>query len=229
MIPKEAYDDMHDSDAIHTDQPTSSMDFDNDGVFGLSTTECSGRRLDRNAVALAVIVLAAIVGLWSMRTLSPGHAADLETNILPESVGVEPLDDGLIDRLAAPAITGSDISVDRDPFEMWKPAAMTDEAALIEEFVDDGIVDRELMCADWKAEVERISALLKLKSVLGGGTARALVNIEGVLLTVGETFDIAGTEFEFTVEGTGRRSVRLGSYNAGIDCWHEVEVSMDVD
>ncbi len=229
MIPKDAYDDMHDSDAISTEQPVNSMDFDNDGVFGLNTSECSGRRLDRNAIVLGVIVVAAIVGLWSMRTLSPSHAGGLEASTLPQNVGVEPLDEDLIDRLAAPAIADADFSIERDPFAMWKPAPLTDEAALIEEFVDDGIVDRELMCADWKSEVERISGLLKLKSVLGGGTSRALVNIEGVLLTVGETFDIAETDFEFTVEGTGRRSVRLGAYNAGIDCWHEVEVSMDVD
>ena len=71
--------------------------------------------------------------------------------------------------------------------------------------------------------------MLTLKSVLGGGTPRALVNIEGVLLTVGEAFDIAETQLEFRVEGTGRRSVRLSAYNAGIDCWHEVRVSMDVE
>jgi hypothetical protein len=85
------------------------------------------------------------------------------------------------------------------------------------------------MCADWQTEVNEIAGMLTLKSVLGGGTPRALVNIEGVLLTIGETFDIAETQLEFRVEGTGRRSVRLSAYNSGIDCWHEVLVSMDVD
>ena len=91
------------------------------------------------------------------------------------------------------------------------------------------MIDRATLCEVWQVEVNRMAGMLKLKSVLGGGTPRALVNIEGVLLTVGESFDIADTELEFTVEGTGRRSVRLGSYNAGLDCWHEVEISMEID
>lgn len=229
MIPQEAYDDMNDSGHGSDEQPTSSMDFANEGVFDVTTDGGSGRQLDRNALVLVVIIVAAIGGLWSMRTLSPTHADGPESVQLPENVGVEPLDKSVMQRLAAPAIIDRGMTIERDPFALWSPAPLTDEAALIEEFVDDGIVDRASMCSEWKMEVERISNLLKLKSVLGGGSSRALVNIEGVLLTIGETFDIAETDLEFTVEGTGRRSVRLGAYNAGLDCWHEVEVSMDVD
>jgi hypothetical protein len=198
-------------------------------VFDVSTDGGSGRQLDRNALVLMIIIVAAIGGLWSMRTLSPTHADVTDSVQLPENVGVEPLDESVIQRLAAPTIIDRGMTVERDPFALWSPAPLTDEAALIEEFVDDGIVDRATMCADWQFEVDETAGMLTLKSVLGGGTPRALVNIEGVLLTVGETFDIAETQLEFRVEGTGRRSVRLSAYNAGIDCWHEVRVSMDVE
>ena len=165
----------------------------------------------------------------SERTLSPTLAGEDQVTALPDQVAVEPLDAGIMDRLATPEVVDRDLSTDRDPFAMWQPAPITDEAALIEEFVDDGIIDRETMCADWQTEVDEIAFMLNLKSVLGGGTPRALVNIEGVLLTIGETFDITDTDIEFQVEGTARRSVRLGAYNAELDCWHEVEVSMDAD
>ena len=75
-------------------------------------------------------------------------------------------------------------------------------------------------------EVEDTAALLRLKSVVGGGTTRALVNIEGVLLAVGDTFDIARTDLEFSVVSTARRSVVLGCYNAELDCWHEATLVM---
>ena len=229
MIPNDAHDNMNDSDGLGAEQPLSSMDFANDGGFDLNTSSASGRQIDRNALVLVLIIVATVIGLWSMRTLSPSMASDVDQAQFPTNVSIDPIDNEIIERLASPAIGSRDFTVDRDPFKTWTPAPITNEAALIEEFVDDGIVDRATMCADWQFEVDEVAGMLTLKSVLGGGTPRALVNIEGVLLTVGETFDIAETQLEFRVEGTGRRSVRLSAYNAGIDCWHEVHVSMDVE
>ena len=106
------------------------------------------------------------------------------------------------------------------------PAAASREGSLVERIVTDPPPDRETLCADWQAEVEDTVALLRLRSVLGGGTARALVNIEGVLLAVGDTFDIARTDLEFSVVSTARRSVVLGCYNVELDCWHEASMVM---
>lgn len=227
MIPDPAHDVTREPDAV--EQPLGSMDFANDGGFDLNVTESSGRKIDRNALVLALIIVATVVGLWSMRTLSPTMAGDSEVSEFPTSVSVDPIDGDIIGRLSSSALDVSDHVAVRDPFRRWSPAPVTDEAALIEEFVDDGIDDRATLCRDWQADVDEIAGLLRLKSVLGGGTSRALVNIEGVLLTVGETFDIAETQLEFRVEDTARRSVRLSAYNAALDCWHEVQVSMDVD
>ena len=229
MMNQDNYDDLHDTEQPSSEQPLSSMDFSADHELGVSTGSRSGRRLDRNAVVLGIIVLAAIAGLWSMRTLTRTSADTGIGDVIPGEINLDPFDEKIITRLEVQEPAVSSIGDGRDPFTMWKPAGITDEAALMNEFVDDGAIDRDMLCGAWREEVERIAGLLKLKSVLGGGTIRALVNIEGVLLTIGETFDIADTQIDFSIEGTGRRSVRLGSYNAELDCWHEVEISMDGD
>ena len=212
-------------DAIDNES-NSSMDFSNDDSFGLSSGSGSARRMDRNGMVLIVILLAAIAGLWSMRTLRNGSADFTVENPLPNRISVDPIDSRVMKRLEIPDANGIQLSADRDPFESWRPASITEETALIEELVEDSGPDREKLCNDWQVEVARVAGLLKLKSVLGGGTERALVNIEGVLLAIDDTFDTAKTDIEFSIEDTDRRSVLLGCYNADLDCWHEVEVTM---
>ena len=212
MMGNDEFDDFEDEKLSDSVQPLSSMDFSTDHELGLSMGSGSGRRIDRNAMVLALIVVASIVGLWSMRTLSRTSADTSVTEMMPEQVNLDPIDDRIIHSLVVQSPSISEIGGNRDPFAEWQPAGITDEAALKNEFTADGSIDRDKLCSVWQQEVERIAGLLKLKSVLGGGTIRALVNIEGVLLAIGETFDISETQIAFSVESTGRRSVRLGSY-----------------
>jgi len=205
------------------------MDFAADDGFGIGSGAGSGRRIDRNAVVLGVIVISAAIGLWSMRTLSPSMAADESAGTLPRQIALQPIEEGVMRRLTTRSLVDHDLTTDRDPFALWGPAFVNDHASMVEELIDDGLLDRATMCADWQDRVDEIAFMLTLKSVLGGGTPRALVNIEGVLLALGETFDITDTDIVFRVEGTGRRSVRLEAHNAELDCWHAVEVSMDRD
>ena len=209
-----------------TDDSSTSMDFSNDDSFGFSSGTGSARRMDRNGIVLVVILLAAIAGLWSMRTLRNGSADITVGSSLPDRISVDPIDSKVMHRLAMPDSSGMQLVADRDPFQSWRPVSITEETALFEELVEDTGPGREELCTDWQVEVERVAGLLKLKSVLGGGTDRALVNIEGVLLAIDDTFDIAKTDIEFSIEDTDRRSVLLGCYNADLDCWHEVEVTM---
>ena len=205
---------------------TNSMDFSNEDSFGINSNSGISRRIDRNGVVLGVILIAAVAGLWSMRTLRNGSADMTATRSLPDRISVDPIDSQVMQRLSIPDSSGMELHADRDPFQNWRPAAISNESALIEELVDDVVPDREALCADWQEEVDRVAGLLKLKSVLGGGTERALVNIEGVLLALGDTFDIAKTQIEFSIEDTDRRSALLGCYNSELDCWHEVQVTM---
>ena len=208
------------------DDSATSMDFTHDESFGFTSGSGSVRRIDRNGMVLFVILLAAIASLWSMRTLRNGSADIAVGSSLPDRISVEPIDSSVMKRLVMPNSDGMQLFADRDPFESWRPVSITEESALIEELVENQGPDREELCNDWQQEVNRVAGLLKLKSVLGGGTDRALVNIEGVLLAIDDTFDIAKTDIEFSIEDTDRRSVLLGCYNADLDCWHEVEVTM---
>ena len=214
------------SDDPISDESGSSMDFSSDDSFGYASGSGATRRIDRNGIVLVIILLAAISGLWSMRTLRNGSADIAMDASLPARVSVDPIDAEVMRRLAIPNADGIQLVADRDPFQSWMPVSITEETMLFEELVADTGPDREELCNEWQLEVDRVAGLLKLKSVLGGGTDRALVNIEGVLLAIGDTFDIAKTDIEFSIEDTDRRSVLLGCYNPDLDCWHEVEVSM---
>ncbi|MEE2681815.1 MAG: hypothetical protein VX641_05525 [Planctomycetota bacterium] len=204
----------------------SPMDFSSDETLGFSAGSGATRRMDRNGMVLVIILLAAIAGLWSMRTLRNGSADIALDSTLPDRIDVEPFDAEIMRRLAIPDPGVIQLVADRDPFQSWRPLPLTDENVLFEALVDNVEPDRQELCNGWQVEVDRVAGLLRLKSVLGGGTERALVNIEGVLLAIGDTFDIAKTDIEFSVEDTDRRSVLLGCYNADLDCWHEVEVTM---
>ena len=223
------FNDGDSSDHDTEQMPVSSLDFSNDDSFGLSAEGSLSRKLDRNVIVLAVIIATAVLGLWSMRTLSTSSAQMDAAATLPESLSVEPIDTSVLERLAVSVPMGLDLDGERDPFAMWRPAALTDHQALFEELVEEEPINTEALCEEWRAEIDRVASLMALKSVLGGGTSRLLVNIEGVLLSKGETFDIAEMEMAFTVESSTARAVTLSSYDATLDCWHEIELSMDSD
>ena len=146
---------------------------------------------------------------------------------LPDQVTIDPIGREVMKDLIANGSAGYEIKSLRDPFETWRPASMMDEDSMIEEITTEQAPNLEALCEEWRLEVEQIALQLELKSVLGGGSKRALVNLEGVLLSLGDTFDIAKTEIVFTIEDTSRRSVILGTFNTKWNCWHEIEVSMD--
>lgn len=221
MIPEQ--DDAHLEEG---DERATPMDFSSGDAFTTDSGPTSMRRVDRNGVVLFVILVTAVAGLWSMRTLRDGSAAMPVPGSLPQRLRVEPIHVDVMRRLAIPDSSGLALHANRDPFLAWRPAAVSREGSLVERIITDPPPDRETLCADWQGEVEDTAALLRLKSVLGGGTTRALVNIEGVLLAVGDTFDIARTDLEFSVVSAARRSVVLGCYNAELDCWHEATLVM---
>jgi hypothetical protein len=204
-----------------------SMDFSDEGAFGMAVEGRSHRRIDRNAMVLVLTLVAAVVGLWSMRTLRPTHASEIEMASLPDQVTLDPIGREVMKGLVSNGSDGYEITCVRDPFETWRPASLANDGMMTEEVTSIYAPDLELLCEQWRAEVEEIGQQLELKSVLGGGSKRALVNLEGVLLTLGDTFDIVKTEIVFTIEDTSRRSVILGTFNTKLNCWHEIEVSMD--
>ena len=204
-----------------------SMDFSDEAMFGMADEGGSQRRIDRNAMVLVLTLVAAVIGLWSMRTLRPTDASEIEMASLPDQVTLDPIGREVMNGLVSNGSDGYEIACVRDPFEIWRPASMSDEQRMTEEVTTTTVVDLEQLCEQWRSEIDVFGLDLTLKSVLGGGSKRALVNLEGVLLALGDTFDIAKTEIVFTIEDTSRRSVTLGTFNTRLNCWHEIEVSMD--
>ena len=228
MIPNEEQPaNQHFSDDATYGEQQGSMDFSDDGGFGMSIEGGSHRRIDRNAMVLILTLIVAVIGLWSMRTLRPTDAGEIEMASLPSQVMIDPIGREIMKDLVSNGSHGYEIECMRDPFQIWRPASMLEEESMIEEITTEKAPDMEALCEEWRLEVEQVAWQLELKSVLGGGSKRALVNLEGVLLSLGDTFDIAKTEIVFTIEDTSRRSVILGTFNTKWNCWHEIEVSMD--
>ena len=215
------------SDDSTYDQEQGSMDFSDEGAFGMNIEGGARRRIDRNAMVLVLTLIAAVIGLWSMRTLRPTDAGEIQMASLPDQVTLDPIGREVMKDLVSNGSHGYEIECIRDPFDTWRPASMKDENSMMDEVTAEKAPDREALCEEWRLEVEQIAYQLELKSVLGGGSKRALVNLEGVLLSLGDTFDIAKSEIVFTIEDTSRRSVILGTFNTRFNCWHEIEVSMD--
>jgi hypothetical protein len=228
MIPNDEQQMNHqysDENAANLDQ--GSMDFSDEAMFGMAAEGGGRRRIDRNAMVLVLTLVAAVVGLWSMRTLRPTDAGEIEMASLPDQVTLDPIGREVMNGLVSNGSDGYEIACVRDPFEIWRPASMANGQMMAEEVTSTYAPDLELLCEEWRLEVDEIGLRLTLKSVLGGGSKRALVNLEGVLLALGDTFDIAKTEIVFTIEDTSRRSVTLGTFNTKLSCWHEIQVSMD--
>ena len=215
------------SDDSTYDQEQGSMDFSDEGAFGMNIEGGARRRIDRNAMVLVLTLIAAVIGLWSMRTLRPTDAGEIQMASLPDQVTLDPIGHEVMKDLVSNGSDGYEIECLRDPFDTWRPASMMVEDSMVEELTTEQAPDREALCEEWRLEIEQIAFKLELKSVLGGGSKRALVNLEGVLLSLGDTFDIAKSEIVFTIEDTSRRSVILGTFNTRFNCWHEIEVSMD--
>lgn len=193
----------------------------------MAVEDGSRRRIDRNAMVLILTLIASVIGLWSMRTLRPTDASEIQMAFLPDQVTLDPIGREVMNGLVSNGSDGYEIECMRDPFQAWRPASIIDEQSMIEEVTAVQAVDLEAFCEEWRIEVDKIGTQLNLKSVLGGGTKRALLNLEGVLLSLGDTFDIPNSEIVFTIEDTSRRSVILGTFSVQLNCWHEIEVSMD--
>lgn len=215
------------SDVSPSAQEQGSMDFSDEGAFGMAFEGGSRRRIDRNAMVLVLTLIAAVIGLWSMRTLRPTDAGEIEMASLPDQVTLDPIGREVMKDLVSNGSHGYEIESLRDPFETWRPASLMDEGLMIQEVTAERAVDLEILCEQWRFEVDEIARRIGLKSVLGGGSKRALVNLDGVLLALGDTFDMTNSEIVFSVEDTSRRSVVLGTFNTKLNCWHEIEVSMD--
>ena len=79
------------SDDSAYEQEQGSMDFSDEGAFGMNIEGGARRRIDRNAMVLVLTLIAAVIGLWSMRTLRPTDAGEIQMASLPDQVTLDPI------------------------------------------------------------------------------------------------------------------------------------------
>jgi len=185
-----------------------------------------GRRLRSGTIVVLLMVGVALVGLYSMRSLgnasaSGGLSREIESliaGVLPEGGGaldaVSAVESPQVEDAAVFAMLDTDFrgrlqvaweELGRDPFEPWRdPAA---RAPAPEQAI---AVDSRASAGEaWQREIDRIVGLLELKSLIGGGGAAGMANVNGRIIRVGDVFGVADAEADFRVVAIERDGVRL--------------------
>ena len=187
----------------------------------------SGRRLGSGTVVVLLMVGVALVGLYSMRSLgsaaaSGGLSREIETLI----AGVLPDGGGSLDIAAAvetPQVEDSAVfsmldtdfrgrlqvaweDLGRDPFEPWRDPAAAQAAVPKNPIAVDG---RVAAGEAWGREIDAIVGMLELKSLIGGGSASGMANVNGRIIRAGDVFSVAEAEADFRVVAIERDGVRL--------------------
>lgn len=196
-------------------------------------------RVGSTTMVVALMVVVAIVGLYSMRNLGSLSAATMlprEVEALVASVlapkadpqpggegGVAGLDDhGIFGRLDADLRLRLQVplaSLGRNPFEAWRdPAAVPARAMPVAAPPRNGEAEA------WDREMDRIGGLLQLKSTLGGGSDRAMANINGRLIRLGDVFAVETADAEFRVERIDLDEVALRARNSRLGTSREIVI-----
>lgn len=199
------------------------IDFSVDDGFAGVAQESTGRRIESGTLVLAGVVLASVVGLWSMRFLGStnGDAPAVQTMIETEKWISEAEANG------APVPTGELAilaSLDKDslnalqvtlgelrtptPFRYHGEAVPVDKrdsesGPLVQTRPDEQIKD------DFEETVNAIGRKMKVTAILAPDTDRSQTILNGFRLTVGDVFEVPyeGREYTFEVERISRDGV----------------------
>ena len=185
------------------------------------------RRLGSGTVVVLLMAGVAVVGLYSMRSLGRAAASEglgreiesLVAGVLSSGDADASADRSLaatpaVDDTAVFAMLDTDFrgrlqvpweALGRDPFEPWRDPNAVDTSASETIPVDA----RRAAGEAWGREVDRIVGLLELKSLIGGGTAGGMANINGRIIRRGDVFNVAEAEADFRVVAIERGGVRL--------------------
>jgi hypothetical protein len=195
------------------------------------------QRFGSTTMVIALMVVVAIVGLYSMRnlgslsaaTLLPREVEQLVSSVLSPSSGRGSAQGegdrdahrvfGLLDtdlrlRLQVPAA-----SIHRSPFDPWKDPEIVERSA-----VPVPMEPRSGAAEAWGREMDRIAGLLQLKSTLGGGGDRGMANINGRLVRLGDVFAVETADAEFRVERITLDEVVLRARNTRLGSSRELTI-----
>ncbi len=213
------------------------------GEDGADAGGTGKRGVSSGTLVMGGVVVAAVAGLFSMRTLSRVTAGD---DIAPD---IEQKIDTFINAsgsvggdnsLSHDALAALDndytelqvplVNVQRNPFVIFQQVAMQD-------MPDVDPADQAAMAAAQEAarlaalrdkrrdEITRASERLTLKSVILGKAP--LANVDGSIVRRGDTIEIADLKVAFTVTDISRTAVTLEARDDQLNLVVEVSISID--
>lgn len=198
------------------------VDFSVDDGFANAVQNEGGRRISGSTMLLAGVIVASVVGLWSMRFLGQSNAAGLDIDRQLE-VGKWVMDaekDGAVVGLSDLQILGrldksrlNDLQIpvkdlrNAEPFryygELYEETVVKTEGPRTAAPSIDDLKDR------FDAIIDEIGWEMQVTAILAPDTPRAQTVLNGHRLMVGDVFDVPfkGREYEFEVERIGRDGV----------------------
>lgn len=186
-----------------------------DEAFDPLASSGRSRRIGAGALVLAVVIVGAVGGLYSMRTLSNVNAGEqFDTAIEQRIEGFleKRGDDGRSEKASRlVAVLTEDrasslvplANVQRDPFRVFR----TEVAPLVVELPSSPVATPEEIDARRRLVVRNLASRFKLSSTIVGSTPIAIIDGETVRLD--DVLKIPNDEHEFRVTHIGRGAVEL--------------------
>ena len=220
-----------------------SIDFSVDDGFAGVVEDDSGRRIDGSTMIFAAVVVASVLGLWSMRFLgntsgeSPSVETRLETEkwIIAAEENGEPVPTGDLSILAVldkESLSDLQYGIDRlrtpVPFQYHgeaRPVEAIDSTPIAATRPDEQLKD------EFESTINQIGFKMKVTAIMAPDTARAQTLLNGFRLTVGDVFDVPfeGREYAFEVERIHRDGVVFASRRFDPDHVYRIDVPLHRD
>ena len=227
---------------VEDDVNSGTIDFSVDDGFANSGEAGTRRRIDAGTLLFAGIVVASIVGLWSMRTLGRSSAASMAGGETVKDVrewvwsrsgrdareslgGLE-----LIDRLDKARLNELQVPAERlanpSPFEYFMENRRTVE--VVNQTGDDQAATRRLLRVRWEKLINEIGRQMSVTAIVAPDTSRAQAVLNGHRIMAGDIFhvDHMGEEYAFKVERIGPHGVVFFAENASLGHDHRLEIGV---
>ena len=234
---------MDDSSKDLDDLSSGTIDYSVDNGFGATGDTTKRRRPNASTLLFAGVVIASIIGLWSMRTLSKSSASVVDEHASVRDVrewvwnrtnnefsstigGLEIINRLDKEQLNAMQVPVSDLRNVR-PFRFHGESSQELEVVQGTEFESQN--PREKMLDTWEGTIDLIGEQMKISAILAPDSPKAQAVLNGHRVMVDDVFyvDHMGDEYAFIVERIGRQGVVFLAQNAELK--HERRIQVDVD
>jgi hypothetical protein len=216
------------------------VDYSVDDGFGAIAEESGSRKPDAGTILFLGVVVAAVVSLWSMRTLGKTNAAEFDNpntvrdvrdwvwnranDEFASSIGgleiINQLDKNQLNQMQVPVASLRNPT----PFRFVGEGPM-----VVNTFDTSGYVNpREALLDAWEAVIDDIGEQMTISVILAPDTPRAQAVLDGNRIMTGDVVyvDHNGDEYPFTIESIGRKGVVFHVVSTALN--HERRISVDL-